>query len=178
MTEKDNVEATLIGHPTTNILRDYEGDNLSKAFPLQFPCGIGGLDHDGEPHGGIYYLRHLLSLSQPDFHRPDVCCILHNMFERSRMIRGSYLKTSEDLAEDLADICPEDIEDAIGHHKQKVTGNTIADLFLKKVMAVTSSMAHTDEASKNAGQKMFSMMSMFGLPAVLFTISPDDSPYF
>jgi hypothetical protein len=44
MTEKDNVEATLLGSPTTNILRDYEGDNLTKAFPLQFPYGVGGLD--------------------------------------------------------------------------------------------------------------------------------------
>jgi uncharacterized protein (DUF433 family) len=39
------------------------------------------------------------------------------------MIRGSYLKTSEDLAEDFTNIYPEDIEDAISCHKQKVQGN-------------------------------------------------------
>jgi uncharacterized protein (DUF433 family) len=30
---------------------------------------------------------------------------------------GLYLKTSEDLAEDFTNICPEDIEDAIACHK-------------------------------------------------------------
>ena len=34
----------LISRPTPEKLKDYDGDNLIMAFPLQFPYGIGGMD--------------------------------------------------------------------------------------------------------------------------------------
>ena len=37
-------KSTLISRSTDTLLRDYEGLNLLKAFPLQFPYGIGGVD--------------------------------------------------------------------------------------------------------------------------------------
>lgn len=52
--------------------------------------------------------------------------------------------------------------------------NNIADTFHKKMKATTGSMAHTEGAAKKARQQLFSMVSAFGLPALLFTITPVD----
>ena len=48
MAECDRREATLVNRPTTKILKDYQGDNLIMAFPLQFPYGIGSRDIEEE----------------------------------------------------------------------------------------------------------------------------------
>ena len=61
----NNIEATLIARPTKKIMQDYEGDNLLRAFPLQFPYGIGACDADKEERHGISYYKFLSSLSNP-----------------------------------------------------------------------------------------------------------------
>ena len=48
-------------------------------------------------------------------------------------------------------------------------------MFLAKVKAVTSSMSHTKGASMRARQKIFAMMTRFGLATAMFTITPDDN---
>ena len=70
-----NTEATVIARPTQTLLRDYHGDNLMKAFPLQFPYGVGWKDTNDEERGGLGYLKYLTSLSRTDFHTPAFCRI-------------------------------------------------------------------------------------------------------
>jgi hypothetical protein len=53
LSECQNREATFITRPTTDILPDYQGENLLKAFPMQFPYGIGAFDANGDRHLGI-----------------------------------------------------------------------------------------------------------------------------
>jgi hypothetical protein len=65
-------------------MRDYEGNNLIWAFPLQFPHGIGACDTDEEERHRISYYKLLSSLSNPDNHRPDSVLVLHNMFDHNR----------------------------------------------------------------------------------------------
>ena len=43
----DDQHSFLRSKPTRNILRDYEDDNLLRAFPLQFPFGVGSHDKRG-----------------------------------------------------------------------------------------------------------------------------------
>ena len=174
----DQKEATVFSRPTTNVLRDYQGDNLIKAFPLQFPYGIGAYDAEGEQRSGTGYLKYLTTLRLPAFHRPEFVCITHNMFERQRMVSNSYIKTSDQEAENFANITPEEMNDAIDRLADGSRGSGDADQFLKRMKAVCSAMAHTEGAAKKARQKMFAMIQRFGLPAVMFTITPEDSMNF
>jgi hypothetical protein len=40
--------------------------------------------------------------------------------------------------------------------------------------AVTGSMAHTVEATKKARKNMYALISYFGLPALMLTVTPID----
>ncbi|KAG7352599.1 helitron helicase-like protein [Nitzschia inconspicua] len=171
-------EATLISKPTRNVLRDYQGDNLLLAYPIQFPYGIGSRDAAGLERVGTEYLKYLCSLSHPNFHQSNWVCVLYNMFERRRMITASYLKTSEEERQLFCNISSEDIAAALVRYKDKKFGNGAADIFFKKMRAVTGSMAHSAQGARTARQKMFAMVASLGLPCVFFTISPEDGVNF
>ena len=68
-----------------------------------------------------------------------------------------------------------EIQKAIDRFLDGIQGNEPADMFIKKLRAVAGSLSHSEQAAKKARQRMFSMISMFGLPSLLFTITPDDS---
>ncbi|KAG7364372.1 hypothetical protein IV203_037574 [Nitzschia inconspicua] len=171
-------DATLICRPTKNILRDYQGNNLLLAYPVQFPYGIGCKDSKGDYRAGYPYLKHLCSLSHPNFHRANWVCVLYNMMERLRMIRASYLKTKEEEREMFCKITSDEMASAVSRFAKKQPGNSPADLFLKRMRAVTGSMSHSVGAAKNARQKMFAMVATLGLPCVLFTITLEDGVNF
>jgi hypothetical protein len=172
----NNVEATLFARPTKKLMQDYQGDNLVRAFPLQFPYGIGAFDADGEERHGVGYYKFLNSLSNPNNHRPDFVLVVHNMFERLRMVKSTFMRCDEGTAHAFTDITEVEMKDAIGRFKEGINrGSNPADIFLSKMKAITSSMGHTNEAAKKARQKMFAMISEAGLPAIMFTITPEDA---
>jgi len=51
-------------------------------------------------------------------------------------------------------------------------GNATSDMFLSKLEAITGSLAYSKHAAKSARYKMFAMIGRFGLPSILFTITP------
>jgi hypothetical protein len=44
--------------------------------------------------------------------------------------------------------------------------------FLQKMKAVTGSMAHTVEATRKARKNMYALITYFGLPALMLTVTP------
>jgi hypothetical protein len=169
----------LIARSSSTILRDYVDDNLLKAFPLQFPYGIGHLDCEGKSRMGTPYLQHLLNLSNPNFHVPDFVLVVFNMSEIKRMVSSSFLRVSNEQKASIGQLKNDDMQDAIERFLcSRSQANNPADMFLKKLHAVTGSMSHTAQAAKRARQDMFSMIARFGLPSILFTITPDDSMSF
>jgi hypothetical protein len=89
ITQSDNREATIISRPTVNVLRDYQGNNLMGAFPLQFPYGIGSKTACGKNRNGVGYDRHLTLLSEKKIHTGMFVFVIHNMLERQRMVANS-----------------------------------------------------------------------------------------
>ena len=59
----NNENSTLRSKPTKTILRDYEDDNLLKAFPLQFPFGVGSYPVDVPVSSFYEYLNDLYEYS-------------------------------------------------------------------------------------------------------------------
>ena len=167
-------KSTLISRSTDTLLRDYEGLNLLKAFPLQFPYGIGGVDLEGDERRGIKYYGYLRDLSNPHFHRAEFVTILHNMFERSKMLNGAFFRLTDQQQFDFAQIKGDELDNAIGNYLEKQKGSGPATLFLQKMKAITTCLSHTEAASKHARQLLFSMITFLGLPSCLFTITPQD----
>ena len=82
----------VISKPTSEILRDYEDENLLRAFPLQFPYGYGSHNDLNVNVSQNGYLIHLSKMSIPAFHTPEFVLVMHNMFERSRALTGAAWK--------------------------------------------------------------------------------------
>ena len=64
----------LVSRPSEKLLRDYEDENLMRAFPLQFPYGYGYHPDFNIKVSQNGCLKHLLSLSIPSFH--EACSVL------------------------------------------------------------------------------------------------------
>ena len=171
-------ETSLIYRHTPKVARDYVKDNLLKAFPLQFPYGIGNMTVSNKKRSGHEYYQHLISLSSPRFHEANFIVILYNMFEKERMVRKSYFKVSDQENEDFGNIQESEIKQAIDRYIEDKSGSDVSDIFLQKLKAVTGGMSNSRTSNYTARQKMFSTISHFGLPCVLFTITPEDSMNF
>ncbi|KAG7348980.1 PIF1-like helicase [Nitzschia inconspicua] len=96
------------------------------------------------------------------------------MLERQRLITAFYLKTREEEREMFCLISCNDIAGAMARYTDNVFGNHPADIFLRRMRAVTGSMSHCAGAARKARQRMFAMTAALGLPCVMFTVTPED----
>ena len=180
------VEATLVSCPTQNRLKDYEGDALLRAFPLQFPYGYGAYQKrnakDGEESKlKAHYLKHLLRLSLPQMHQGPFILVTHNIYERNRASTLAYLRCIHrdgDLsaAEAFSQFGISDVQQAINRkHSNIAIRDKTMSRFVSSLEACCKHMGHTNEAAKSARLKVFALNAAFGIPAVFFTVTPDDS---
>ena len=181
-------ETTVISRPTTNRLIDYQGDALLRAFPLQFPYGVGlPPDTNSNRNDGkqiamskLEYLHHLQHLSIRHFHRGDFILVLHNMYERQRAVSVSFLRCknnfrNDSLADHIAGMGLAQLQSAINRtHAGLPVTDRLTKQFLNSIDAVCKSMGHTNEAAKSARLKMLADTVRFGPGAVFLTVTPDD----
>ena len=165
----------LTSRPSERILRDHEDDNLMRAFPLQFPFGIGGCHSDIKERASQNgYLRHLLFLSIPHFHEASFVLVIHNMFERCKALTGAIWRVMG--GNETCNVSEEDLNEAVS---RKLNGlppvNGPGESFLDSIHAVKKNMAHTNPAAQAAQAKFLSLTHHFGCPKVMFTVSFDDS---
>ncbi|KAG7358146.1 hypothetical protein IV203_014733 [Nitzschia inconspicua] len=66
-----------------------------------------------------------------------------------------------------------DIAGAMARYTDNVFGNHPADIFLRRMRAVTGSMSHCAGAARKAQKRMFAMTAALGLPCVMFTVAPE-----
>ena len=100
---------TILVHArmTQNQLRDYEGDNLLCAFPLQFQYGLrrflaneASSNNKCAMNVQLNYISHLQWMLIQHMHRGDFTLILHNMFERHKAISLAYLRCMHNVGND------------------------------------------------------------------------------
>jgi hypothetical protein len=185
--KKKGNDFSLASYSTDNILRDFESHTLEKAFPLQFPYGIGGrndLHWDNKDQPKVealeQYIEYLIDRATPTFQTPTLLLILCNVVFRNRIMRRSCwqvtAKTSDELfVQNVATLDPSRLSHAI---EAEINGtsnfdNTSKDL-LQSIRTVCRALPHTNEAARDARGNIYSLMQCFGLPAIFFTVSPDD----
>ena len=161
--------------PTANPLHDYEDDNLMKAFPLQFPYGIGlPQDFIGKQQSLASTLSHLLYLSPPAFHEACFVLVVHNMYERGRALNGAFWRVMG--KQEKCDISETELNVAINRKKKGLPPLPgAATNFLNSLHAVKKNMCHSNEAAMSARSQFMSLSHHFACPQVLFTVTFDDA---
>ena len=78
-------------------------ENFVKAFPLQYPYGVGGpsqlrLNKKGEncQRPFIDYVKHVNNLSNRNFHTPHFTIMTWNITQKLKMLDGASLKVKND----------------------------------------------------------------------------------
>ena len=173
--EAPAVQPYLTSKPTANPLYDYEDDNLMKAFPLQFPYGIGlPKEFIGKRQSLASTLSHLLYLSQPAFHEACFVLVIHNMFERGRALNGAFWRVMG--KQEKCDISEAELNIAINRKKKGLPPLPgAANNFLNSLHAVKRNLCHSNEAAMSARSQFMSLSHHFGCPQVLFTVTFDDA---
>jgi hypothetical protein len=183
-----SASSLLTSRPTREYANDIGKHFLVDSFPLQFPYGLGGPREKRvtkvEYHECLeYYLR----VANSNFMRPDFILLIHSLWEKERAMKSANFRcrtkmNDESIASKIALISPEAIEEEAqrrlnGEHRRGFT-QTPAKLFFDTLEIACKSMAHTNEAAKNARRKMFSMWYSICAPGIFFTISPCDETNF
>jgi hypothetical protein len=177
---------TLASYSTKNILRDFESHSFEKAFPLQFPYGIGGRNDEHfkkdkpEKCDVNDYIEYLINVANPTFQTPTFLLVLCNVFFRQRILQRSAWQVKAKNVNDVfvnnvATLNPNKLLQAVENVINGVhnISSTSADL-ISSLKTVCRALPHTNEAARDARSKIYSMSLRFGQPAIFFTISPDD----
>lgn len=175
--------------PSERRLKDYEGENLADAFPLQFPYGISNLpkkvDAGAKRRKGFSLKKCImlfLSLAIPAMHTAEFILVCHNIIVRETAVNTAYLRCQDRIHGDSAavkysQLSQETMEAACAMEQSK-DGRRIPGVpghFIRTLRATCGSMAHSNEAARKARSNFFSLHMRFGLPSVMFTITPDDA---
>ena len=92
-------------------------------------------------------------------------CILH--------CRSSY--NSNTLGESLSKVTKQQVEVAAKHLLEgKKTNDTLLQKLFTSIKGQAAAVGHSNEATKEARQRLFSLWHYFGPPCVFFTITPCD----
>jgi len=173
--DDSNMLDTLEFGRSTNRSRDYDSDFLQKAFPVQFPFGRGGLDEiRPQKVSNEDLLKLYLTVADPSVLEPEFILSVHTLFEKQRSLNRAFIRcqsrvAGERLGDQLGRMTQEGFDRMIENPY-----NSVEHQFLAAVEASCKAMAHTNEAAKEARNKMFSQWVKHGEPAVFFTVSPCD----
>jgi hypothetical protein len=182
-------ETLLTSRPTREHAPDFAEDFLVDSFPLQFPYGIGGPKSTRVTKVSYFdMLKYYLRVADRNFMRHDFILLIHSLWEKEKAMTTAFIRApikmsnGESLAQTLGNLRPEDlIEEANIRVNQRNRENfvqTPAKLFFDTIETSCKAMAHTNQASKTARRKMFSMWYSICSPGIFFTVSPCDETNF
>ena len=169
-------EHLMIHRPTATAIKAFEGDNLIRCFPLQFPFGFGSR----QPGISLpKYIKYLAQLSIPSFQKGDFLLVLFNIFCKNNAVVDASIKCKYRVDDDtsasdfISGVEIEDVLDNLRDIENDKSGNLRSKSMkvrqlLHCVSAVCKTLPFTDEAAKEERKKMFAMCTRFGLPAVFF----------
>jgi len=186
---KDKRLFEMVHKPTPSSMKGLDGDNLVGCFPLQFPYGHGKRPKNVDL---ATHIRHLSNISEPVFQKAEMLLPLLVVLSKNSMVqqastRCNYKvggdKTMKDVVNNI-DLLDVDLElYKIGKKNQQPNArgkwnSTDVGKLLQHVAAVSKKLPFSDEAAKEARKHLFSLCTMFGLPSMFLTVTPDDTESF
>lgn len=183
---KGNTAVTLTSRAAEYVYAN-TGENFTKAFPIQFPYGIGGpnqirMDRNDEPVVGnfIKYIQHVNNLSNLNFHTQLFSVLTWNILEKQDMVRRACLRIKKDktLQKKISETTSDEVAECImSIRNARVVAKTQKqkNCLFDAVNSVTYALPHSNENAMRNRKYAFSMQLRFGMPFVFFTLTPDDS---
>ncbi len=120
---------TLFYHPT-NIVSHAK---LSQLLPIAFPFGTGDVDCRRSPAvKEIECMQHYLRLSLPQFQEGQTVLVIHHVYQRRKSFLTGIAKCNisnngNTVANDIASVTVEQLDEAINEMKSKPKGRTTTD---------------------------------------------------
>ena len=179
-----NIEEEITSRPTRDYARDSSDVFLEESFPLQFPFGIGGLNEVRKVKVAREdCLRHYLKLANPHMMKSDFILTVHSMFEKDRALFKALLccRSKNDAISTgvkIGQLTEEELDLALRSVQNNERSSPAGFAFLSSLKASCKAMGHTNEAAKEARQKLFSLWNLYGEPSIFFTVSPCDEVNF
>ena len=183
---RGNTTATLTSRASTFVYANSRS-NFVKAFPRQFPFGLGGpnqmrLDSNGEVAkvNFVQYVQHINNLSNLNFHTQFFSLLSWNILEKHEMVHRACLrvKANAQLQRKIVDAdCNELVDYITSIEKGVVPAVTDKSekLFLETVNSITYGLPHSNESAKGNRKKAFSMQCRI-FPEMLFSLpNPNQS---
>jgi hypothetical protein len=91
------------------------------------------------------------------------------------MVEAACLRTSKHVKMSIADMQPGDLDGYIDNYlNNKEAQDGPGHLFMKRLRTITGSLAHTQAAAQTARRNMLAMVMKWGLPSIMFTVTPED----
>ena len=189
----------LHSRPLSERIADYKDDAIALAFPSLFPYGYTGLVGDpalsrrrakisekarSKTRHQVDVLKKLLRHRNPAFHGPMFNLIVENIimkniiFEKSRIVCNTRFSETTKMGEKYGKMTAQELEHAINKVRYNLPSqysSSAENRFLKSISAACEDLPHSNEASELARKTYFSFLMRFDLPAIFFTISPDDT---
>ncbi|NND76574.1 MAG: hypothetical protein HKN39_00125, partial [Flavobacteriales bacterium] len=177
---------TLLFHPG-----NYESEKdiflaIEKIFPLVFPYGIGGFEMKAGRRNRLSIealIDHYLHLSLPQFHRPDFVLVLFSILMRRQAFSSGVIKCkTRERGETLGNLFSKLTPDAVALAANRANLNMgtpgLGGRFLSSVTTSCRPLGHSNEAAAFARKQYMAFCDTLGLPAIFFSVTPDDSMSF
>ena len=100
----------VTSRPSQQIVQDFKDMTLMKAFPKQFPFGLGFQPEFTLQASLLDFLTHFEYLSIPAFHEAAFGLVLHNMFEKCKALTGALWQVT---GNEKCDVTEEELNAAI-----------------------------------------------------------------
>jgi soluble cytochrome b562 len=175
---KDKRQHHIVSRSTPNAVKLYDGDNLAKCFPLQFPYGTGV---KRDKLDILKYLKYIVDISIPSFQTAEFILPIFNLYAKTKAVRGASIRCKYKISEStntgdvINKITSDELEERIKNlGDKKRHGDRNTQKLIDSVYAISKKLPFTDEAAAEERRKLFSMCTKFGLPSIFFTVTPDD----
>ena len=194
-------ESKFVARHEKERIVDYRGDNITQAFPLLFPYGHSGLQEDpavvkmsktknmkvylGRNRLNTFrkYLRH----RKPEFHGGVFNLIVENVILRETIYNTVRIKCNsrknetQRMGEVFGSFNSEQLNQAVNdartRNPRQWSANG-ANAYLRSIHATCQQLPHSNEAVELNRKTYFSYLMKFGMPAIMLTVTPDDSRSF
>ena len=184
--QRKNYDMSLKLDLDRQFLNGSDSDQLMSSSLLNFPYGLCGLNEKRLNSDGSWsvqldildFIKHLSSLSSPEFHMPLFQLILYSMGSKVRLLRKSRLQLKGDYhAESIAKgLESSDLKKAIASRRigNRNGGSAGARNLLLAVDAMSKALPHSNEAASAARGISESMLHHFGSGSIFLTVTFDD----
>jgi len=128
-------------------------------------------------------IEHYLTLSLPQFHRPDFILVMYAILMRRKSFTSGVIKCKtklrgEALGCHFSKLTPDEVALAANRANMNLRNVGIGGRFLSSVTTSCRPLGHSNESAEHARKQYLALCDTIGLPTLFVSAAPDDSMSF